>query len=113
MNYFTDESNNVFAYTNEDVKNGCGENLKSITEAKKTELLTITLTESDLSEIEYQWASNEIKGIDEQINKCLDSSTRAIATESEWREYRELLRNYATSYNGVYSLRSNKPVAPS
>lgn len=72
-----------------------------------------TPTDNDINRINYIWASNEISGIDEQINKCLDGSSRAIATELEWREYREELRDYATVSDGVYSIRTEKPARPS
>lgn len=71
-------------------------------------------TESQLAQIEYNWAKSEINSITEQLEKHADNSSRAIATEQEWRDYREALRDYATvDSDGVYSLRTEKPVRPS
>lgn len=72
------------------------------------------LTDSELAKIEYVWVKSEIESITEQLEKHADNSSRAIATEQEWRNYREELRKYATvDDDGVYSLRTEKPVRPS
>lgn len=39
MNYFKNEENKIFAYDDEQVKNGCGSDLIAITEAEKDEIL--------------------------------------------------------------------------
>lgn len=71
-------------------------------------------TQEQLARSEYQWAKSEIESITEQLEKHADNSSRAIATEQEWRDYREALREYATvDEDGVYSLRTDKPARPS
>ena len=114
MRYYIDSNKNIHEKTGMDhrIEKGLhtGEGLTEVSQSYVDKVNSPS--ESDTAKVEYVWAYNEISGIDEQINKCLDKSSRAISTETEWRKYRELLRDYATVSNGVYSLRTKKPVAP-
>lgn len=70
--------------------------------------------ESEIARSEYNWAKSEIESITEQLEKHADNSSRAIATEQEWRDYREALREHAAvDDDGVYYLRTERPVRPS
>jgi hypothetical protein len=68
--------------------------------------------DSTIAEHEYEWAVGELKSSDIEIKYHEHGSSRARATKQEWIGYQEALRDYATVSDGVYSLRTEKPVRP-
>lgn len=61
---------------------------------------------------EYSWASSELSKSDVMIQYVLDNDDRAVSTEENWREYRRLLRDYASVSDGIYSINGERPVSP-
>lgn len=68
--------------------------------------------DSTIAEYEYNWAADELVSSDVQIKYHERNSSRAQLTVEDWYVYQEELRDYATVDNGVYSLRTEKPVSP-
>ena len=93
---------------------------ESIDDSEPTTIYTYTQivadinadVDSTIAEYEYDWAVSELKSSDIEIKYHDHSSSRARLTKQEWVDYQESLRDYATVSDGVYSLRTEKPVRP-
>ena len=103
MNYYKDDNNKVYGFNDLQVANGKAENYTSIAEDEVAALTTVTYTDNELAEIEYNWAKTELANADIGLNKVLDG-TDVGTTETQWRGYRRALRAYTTVSDGVYSI---------
>ena len=101
MNYYKDENDKVYAFNDLQVQQGKGSDLTSITEDEKDELLTVTYTDDELAEIEYNWVITELSSADAmqfeaQDGDLLDDDDEEISEEYV-RAYKRALRAYTSS----------------
>lgn len=90
MNYFKSTNNQIFAYDDEQVKQGYGNDLITITEQEKDELLAPTpeqLLQQKISEAKAYLSSTDYKMLPNYVTKPDEDLDAVIVKRNETREF--------------------------
>lgn len=71
---------------------------------------TPPLVGEELSLSERMWRDEELKRVDEELNKVQDADPKAKGTVSEWRQYRKSLRAYPETEG--FPNKESRPISP-